>query len=126
MVWQRFAADALVVVHLAFVGFVLLGALLVARRPRWAWVHLPAAAWGVWIELSGGVCPLTPIENRLRRAAGGRGYEGGFVEHYLLPVLYPSGLTSRAQTVLGVLVLLLNAALYAWVLRRQGALRGEA
>ncbi|MEZ4424166.1 MAG: DUF2784 domain-containing protein [Gemmatimonadota bacterium] len=123
MVWQRFAADALVVVHLAFVGFVLLGALLVARWPRWAWVHLPSAAWGVWIELSGGVCPLTPLENRLRRAAGGGGYEGGFVEHYLLPVLYPSGLTPDVQTVLGLLVLLLNATLYAWVLWRHRASR---
>lgn len=115
----RIAADLVVVVHLAFVLFVVGGGLFVLRRPRVAWVHLPVAAYGALIELVGWICPLTPLENRLRRAAGEEGYEGGFVEHYLLPVLYPERLTPRVQLVLGLLVILVNAAVYGWVLHRR-------
>jgi hypothetical protein len=111
-------ADLVLVVHLGFVLFVVLGGLLVLRWPRAAWIHLPAAVWGVLIEFTGGICPLTPLENRLRRIAGETGYAGGFVEHYVTAVLYPDGLTRAAQVVLGALVLLVNAMIYQRMLRR--------
>jgi hypothetical protein len=114
----RLTADALVVVHAAFVLFVALGALLVLRWPRAAWVHLPAAVWGSWIELSGRICPLTPMENRLRRMAGEGGYDGGFIEHYLIPAIYPAGLRRGHQIALGLLVVALNVVIYSIVLRR--------
>ncbi len=117
----RLAADAVLLLHLGFIAFVLLGGLLALRWPRAAWVHLPAAAWGVWIELSGALCPLTPLENRLRAAAGQAGYEGGFIEHYLLALIYPAGLTREAQWVLAALVVAANLAIYAWVWRRRRA-----
>ena len=112
-------ADLIVVFHFAFVAFVVLGGLLVARWPRVAWVHLPAAAWGVWIELAGWICPLTPLENWLRRRAGGEGYTASFVEHYIVPVLYPAALTREMQWLLGGLVLAINGAVYLAVLRRR-------
>jgi len=121
---HRFLADVLVVVHLAFVLFVLLGGVLVLWRRRLALLHLPVAAWGVLIELSGWVCPLTPLEVRLRRLGGQAGYSGGFVEHYILPVLYPSGLTRQHQVWLGILVGLLNLGIYGWILRRMAKNRG--
>ena len=112
------AADILVVLHLAFVLFVLLGGLLVYRWPRWAWLHVPAFAWGAVIEFNGWICPLTPLEQRFRAAAGEGGYSGGFVEHYLLPMLYPEGLTREIQLGLGLLVLGVNAVVYgAWLWR---------
>jgi hypothetical protein len=114
----RLGADALVVVHLGFVLFVVLGGLLARRRRRLAWLHLAAVAWGSGIELAGGICPLTPIENHLRRLGGQGGYAGDFVARYLLPVLYPGALTHRIQIVLGLAVLLLNLAIYAPLLRR--------
>ena len=112
----RFAADALLIVHLAFIVFVLAGGLLVLRRAIWAALHLPAAAWGALAELTGTICPLTPLENGLRRMAGDAGYEGGFIEHYILPVIYPAGLTPRVQIVLGLVVLAINVPVYvlAW------------
>lgn len=106
------AADLLVVVHLAFVGFVVLGGFAVRRWPRLAWVHVPAVAWGVGIELSGTICPLTPVEQWLRIEAGTAGYGGDFIAHYLLPVLYPAGLTREAQLVLGILAGGINLAAY--------------
>jgi hypothetical protein len=112
-------ADLIVAIHFAFVLFVVLGGLLVLRWPRVAYVHVPAAVWGVLIEFAGWICPLTPVENSLRIRAGGAGYRGGFIEHYILPVLYPSALTRGIQLVLGVLVLLLNLAIYGYLLRRQ-------
>lgn len=93
----RLAADAVVLLHLAFIAFAMLGGVSVAWRPCIAWLHLPAAAWGAWIEFSGAICPLTPLENHLRRMAGASGYAGGFVERYLIPVIYPAGLTAQAQ-----------------------------
>jgi hypothetical protein len=112
------AAGAVLVVHLAFVIFVIAGAALALRWPKVARLHLPAAAWGAFVEFSGYVCPLTPVENWLRRAAGAAGYTGGFVEHYVLATLYPAGLTRTAQMALGFFVVAVNAALYTVVLRR--------
>ncbi|HSG90110.1 MAG TPA: DUF2784 domain-containing protein [Pseudomonadales bacterium] len=112
------AADALVVAHLGFVCFAVLGGWAVLHRPRLAFLHLPVVAWAVWIEISGGVCPLTPLENAWRLRAGEAGYEGGFVEHYLLAILYPEGLTAAAQIVLGLGVLVINLAFYGALCRR--------
>lgn len=117
----RLAADAVLLVHLAFVASVMLGGLLVARRPRIAWLHLPAAAWAAWLEFGGAICPLTPLENHLRRLAGASGYAGGFVEHYLIPIVYPAGLTAQAQRWLGVLVVAVNLAIYLRIAARQSA-----
>ena len=114
----RILADATVVLHLAFVLFVVLGGLIVARW-RWvAWVHLPAAAWAAWVEFAGLVCPLTPLENWLRGQGGGTVYSSGFIEHYLLPVLYPASLSRELQWALGGVVLLINAGVYLVVFRR--------
>jgi len=118
-VGYRLLADGLVVVHVAFVGFVVLGGLLVLRWPRVAFAHLPAVAWGVVIELAGWVCPLTPLENQARAAGGGIAYQGDFIEHYLLPVLYPAELTRHVQCALGLGALLLNMAVYALVIARR-------
>ena len=114
----RVLADLVLVIHLAFVLFVVLGGLLVPRWPRLAWLHLPAAVWGVLIEYSGWICPLTPLENSFRLKGGEAGYSGGFIQHYIQPTLYPSGLTRSTQLVLGSIVLLLNLAAYAIVFRR--------
>ena len=111
------AADATLIVHLAFILFVVLGAVLAAR---WRWMpllHLPAAAWGVYAELAGALCPLTALENRLLVLAGHSGYGGSFMEHYLLPVIYPAGLTREIQQLLAVTVVLLNVVIYAWLVR---------
>lgn len=119
----RVAADLVVLVHLAFVAFVVLGGVLAFRWPRARWLHLPAALWGVLIEWSGGVCPLTPLEVALRRRSGATGYAGGFVEHYVLPVLYPSELTRRVQIALGIGVVLANLVIYGLWWRRERARR---
>jgi hypothetical protein len=109
-------AAAVVALHLAFILFVVLGGLALRRWPRLAWAHLPCAAWGAFVELSGRICPLTPLEIALRRRAGEAGYAEGFIEHYLAAIVYPEGLTRELQLGLGVAVLLLNAAAYAWAL----------
>ncbi len=96
------------------------GGLFVARWPRVAWVHLPAAAWGAWVEFAGWICPLTPLENWLRAQGGGTPYTSGFIEHYVLPILYPASLSRPLQWLLGGLVLLVNAVVYAIVFRRRG------
>jgi hypothetical protein len=114
----RTLADTVLVFHLAFVLFVVLGGLLVLRWPRLMWVHLPAAVWGVLIELAGWICPLTPLEKRLRRMGGEAGYEGGFIEHYVVAVLYPRGLTRGVQLGLGLAVLAITVAVYWRVLSR--------
>ena len=113
-------ADSVVLLHMCFVVFVVAGGLLALRWRRMAWVHVPCAVWGAWIEFAGWICPLTPLEIWLRRRAGEAGYESGFIEHYVLPVLYPSELTRSTQLVLGIVVVVLNVVLYAWVWRRWG------
>jgi hypothetical protein len=123
---SRILADLLVLVHFAFVVFVVAGGALVLRWPRLAFVHIPAALWGVWIELSGGICPLTPWEKELRRRAGEEVYAGDFIDQYILPVLYPSGLTRDIQLWLGLGVLAVNLILYAVVLRRWALDRNRA
>lgn len=112
-------ADAVLLFHFAFILFVGGGGLLWIWWRRAPWLHLPIAAYGVWIELSGNICPLTPLENSLRRMAGEQGYSGGFIEHYLLPVIYPSGLTREVQLVIAALVLVLNLTIYGLVWRRR-------
>lgn len=121
----RALADGVLLLHLGFVLFVALGGLLVLRWPAVAWAHLPAAAWGAWISFANWVCPLTPLENRLRARGGEAGYEGGFLEHYLLRILYPEGLTRGAQIALGVLVIAVNALVY-WRVWRREELRVES
>ena len=114
----RLGADVIVVLHLAFILFVVAGGFLAWR---WKWIavaHLPAAIWGALIELFHWVCPLTPLENEMRRRAGEVGYEGGFIEHYITPIIYPSGLTTTIQVVLGIFVILVNAVAYWGVVRR--------
>lgn len=111
-------ADAVLVVHASFILFVVAGGLLVRWQRRVAWLHLPAVAWGALIEFRGWLCPLTPLEIWARSRAGETGYSGGFVEHYLLPVVYPGALTRELQLVLGAAVLMVNALVYAWVIYR--------
>jgi len=120
------AAGLVVVVHLAFVIFVVAGGLLVLRWPRVAWIHLPAAVWGALIEFQGWICPLTPLEQRLWEQAGRQGYEGGFIDQYLVPALYPTGLTRGSQITLGLLVVAVNVAVYgiAWGRALHRARRG--
>jgi len=110
------AADLLVLLHLAFILFVVLGGLLVWRWWQVVFLHLPAVVWGVLLEFNGWQCPLTPLEQQLRIAAGETGYSGGFVAHYLLPLIYPAGLTTAYQVVLGAGALLINLAIYGWLL----------
>lgn len=105
--------------HFAFIAFVVLGGLLALRWRRMLWVHLPAAAWGVLIELRGWTCPLTPLENHFRRLGGEAGYTGGFIQRYLEPVIYPSGLSALTQLGLAAFVLLVNVAVYSLVFRRR-------
>ena len=119
----RLLADLVLVAHAAFVVFVMLGGLLVLRWPRVAWVHLPVVLWGAGIEFAGGICPLTPLENHWRRLAGEAGYAGGFVEHYVVAILYPDGLTRGVQLALGLLVIAVNATIYARVWMRKKASR---
>jgi hypothetical protein len=114
----RILADLVLVLHLGFVVFVVLGGLLVLRWPAIMALHIPAAVWGVVIEFTGWLCPLTPLENWLRVRGGELGYSGGFIEHYIQPVLYPSGLTRGIQIALGTLVMLLNLTAYSIVLSR--------
>ena len=111
-------ATLVVLTHFAFILFVMFGGFLMLRWRRAPRFHLPAAAWGAFVELTGGVCPLTPLEHRLRRSAGGTGYAGDFIEHYLVRIVYPPGLTQEMQVALGAGAILLNCAIYAWVVRR--------
>jgi hypothetical protein len=116
-------ADVLVLVHLAYIVFVVGGAVLVRYHPRLLWVHLAAVAWGAYVALAHRICPLTPWEVALRVRAGQVGYRGGFVEHYLIPVIYPKALTPSLQLAEGVFVLLVNLVLYVWVRRARLAER---
>lgn len=111
-------ADLTLVGHLAFIVFVGAGGLLVGRWPRLAWLHLPAAAWGALVEITGLACPLTPLEKHFRLLAGEASYAGDFIGHYLAALIYPEGLTRPLQIGLGLLAILMNLAIYAWVIRR--------
>jgi len=111
------AATAIALLHLAFILFVVLGGFLVLKWPRLMWVHLPAAVWGVLIEFAGWWCPLTKWENHFLQAAGRAGYSGGFVGHYIMPVIYPPGLTRGMEIAIGLFVLVLNAGVYVRVFR---------
>jgi hypothetical protein len=114
----RVLADTVVFLHFTFILFVVLGGILVLNWRWLAWLHIPAFVWGVLVELAGWWCPLTPIENWLRQSGGGAGYPTGFIEHYILPVIYPSALTREIQLVLGSLVLIINVINYTIVVRR--------
>lgn len=111
-------ADAVVLLHLGFILFVACGGFLALRWPKAAWVHVPAAVWGALVELAGWVCPLTPLENRLRLAADGDAYAGGFIDRYIVPVVYPAGLDRELQVALGLAVIVGNLAVYGWLLLR--------
>ncbi len=117
----RLAADLIMLLHFAYIVFVMGGAFLVLHHRAWMWLHLPAVAWGVWIEFFAKTCPLTPLENVLRARAGQEGYAGGFINHYIGRAIYPEGLTPRGQIVIGGFVLIANALLYWWVWRRARA-----
>jgi hypothetical protein len=114
----RGLADAVLLLHLGFVLFVILGGLLVLRWPRVAWLHFPAATWGVLVEYTGWICPLTPLENSFRTLGGQTTYSGSFIQHYIQPVLYPAGLTRATQVALGSALLILNLAAYGVVISR--------
>jgi hypothetical protein len=116
MIWSLLA-DGMLLLHLGFILFVVFGVFLLRRFPRLVWLHLPAAAWGALIEFTGWICPLTPLENHLRRMGGEAGYRGGFIEHYLLPLIYPQSLTREMQVVLGLAVVTINLVGYAWLRR---------
>jgi hypothetical protein len=122
----RVLADLTLVVHLFFVLFVAVGAFLVLRWPKLAWVHLPAALWGAYVELSGRICPLTPLEVSLRVRGGEAGYAGGFIEHYIQAWIYPEGLTRQTQIVLGIAVFVINTAVYWWVFHGRRRKRGAS
>lgn len=125
----RILADVIVVFHALFVIFVVLGGFLVLRWPNVVWLHLPAAAWGALIEFMDWPCPLTPLENRFRRLGGEAGYEGGFVEHYVLSLLYPESLPRSVQLALGIGVIVINAVAYGLVIakrKRTGTVSAKA
>ena len=113
------AADLVVAAHFAFITFAVLGGFAVLRWPRLGWLHLPALAWAGGIMVTGGICPLTPIENRLRAAGPGGGYAGGFIDHYIMPMISPPGLTHRAQLAGAAVLFGCNAVLYAWAWRQR-------
>ena len=114
-------ADVLVFLHFVFILFVVLGALTTFRWPKMVWAHVPCALWGAWIELTGGICPLALIEIRLRRMGGEEGYAGSFIEHYLVPIIYPAGLTRAHQLLLGGLIVAINLGAYGFLLWRRSA-----
>ena len=114
-----FAADMLVILHLMFIVLVVLGGLLVIRWPGLAWVHVPIIIWGFLIEVMGWICPLTPLEQKLRQAAGERGYEGGFIDHHIVPLMYPQGLTYSMRMVLAGIIAVLNISIYLWLIRKR-------
>ncbi len=122
----RLLADAVVLVHAAFVVFVILGGFFTLRWRRIVWAHIPAAIWGVLIEYAGWICPLTPLEHLLRARAGEAAYSGDFIDHYVLRVLYPSGLTPRVQVVLGSFALVVNLVAYALLIRQIRASRPDS
>jgi hypothetical protein len=119
----RIAADLVLVTHFAFIVLVVAGGIVVFRYAWFAWIHIPAASWGAFVELTGRICPLTIFENFLRVRAGQEGYVNSFIEHYILPVIYPAGLTRHVQLVLAGLVVAVNIIIYAKILMRNRATR---
>jgi hypothetical protein len=119
----RLLVDAVVLLHLVFIVFALAGGVLVLFRGYIAWLHLPAVAWAAYAEFTATICPLTPLENSLRKQAGQEGYDGGFVEHYLIPLIYPAALTPRLQMLIGAIVVAVNVAVYAATLWRRSGRR---
>lgn len=115
----RLLADALVLAHFLFIVFVVAGVLLVVKRPRAMWLHVPAVIWAAVIEFSGWICPLTPLENKLRVGSDGAGYTGGFIDHYIMPLIYPSGLTREMQFVMGGAVIVINLVGYGILIKRK-------
>ena len=116
--YYQILADLVAVIHFGFIVFALFGGLL-ALRWRWMpWLHIPALSWGIGIEFLGWYCPLTPMENSLRQASGDAGYTGGFIEHYLLPIIYPEGLTREIQLLLGLILVVANLVVYFTVWHR--------
>lgn len=118
----RILADLTLILHAAFILFVLFGGLLCLHRKRWAWLHLPAACWGIWVEWAGWICPLTPLENHFRKLAFDQAYGGGFIEHHLSRLIYPQNLTVTLQVLLGTVVILVNVAVYIFVWHRHNNL----
>lgn len=116
--WYRFLGDILILLHLAFVLFAVCGGLLCLRWPKVAWLHVPAVLWSGLVELAGWICPLTPWENWLRYRGGESGYSGDFIQHYILPVLYPADYTRGLQITLGILVLVFNLLVYGYVFKK--------
>ena len=116
--FPQLAGDMVVLLHLIFILFVVLGGLLVLRYPRISWLHLPAAIWGAMVELQGWICPLTPLEHYFRQT-GDRNYNSDFINHYILPLIYPPGLTRQGQLILGLLVITINAGLYGYLIYQQ-------
>ncbi len=123
MLWS-ILADALLLLHGLFIAWATLGALAVWRWPVLVWAHLPALAWGIWIEATAGICPLTPLENLMRQRAGQRGYEGSFIDHHLGALIYPQGLTPAAQWRLALGLAAFNLLLYALIVWRRMRRRG--
>jgi hypothetical protein len=112
-------ADMVIMLHLAFIAFVIFGGLLAIRNVKWAWLHVPAVIWAGLIELMGWICPLTPLENWLWFRAGARTYQDSFTAHYIIPIIYPTGLTRSLQIILGAAVVLLNLVIYSLVLYKR-------
>ena len=119
----KFTADLLVIFHLLFILFVVFGGLLVVKWQQTALLHLPCVLWGALVEFSGWICPLTPLENHFRAAAGAGGYSGGFIDHYIMPLIYPPGLDRNLQIVLGIIVLIINLTAYTLILLRRSKQR---
>jgi hypothetical protein len=122
--FYRLAADLVVVLHLCFVAFVVLGGFLLRRWPKLVFAHVPAAMWGILIEFGGWICPLTPLEKSLRVRGGEAGYQGDFIDHYILPVLYPHALTRNIQAILGIFVLGINVVAYYLFIRNRQRIAG--
>lgn len=115
----KLLAEAVIILHFAFIMFAILGGLLILWRNWVIYIHLPAVVWGAVVEIKGWVCPLTPLENQLMRLSGDSGYANGFIDHYLLPIIYPAGITHQIQVILGILVILINTGIYAFVYWRK-------
>jgi len=115
----RIAADSVAVLHFMFILFVVFGGFLAIRWHKVSWFHIPMAVWGALIEFAGWICPLTPLENKLRRASGDSGFAAGFIEEYILPVIYPAGMTRGVQIALGSAVIIINIFIYGYLLSRR-------